>query len=137
MLDEFQWVTVAQPLYVARTGMARFQAAATGRPSSTFDDLGDVVEAARSGLDTFCQPHRVYAIGVSTADRGKSANSYGPMYLTGGYVLADWGRNDDEVLMTDDDPARLKQKVRDWVTGHRDRANARLARMPDPDAGRS
>ena len=118
---EYEWVPVAQPLFVVRTGMERVML----RDRTTEDDWLDTKESAEGGLKHFCVPTRVYAIGVATEDRGPHVR----VYLAGSYVLTDFGGKDDEVLMTGDDAVALEAKAREWVTEHLTRAKKSLAAM--------
>jgi hypothetical protein len=119
----FTWVSVAQPLYVARTGVAR--ADLGSKPSKTEDAWHDTLEAAQSGLDTFCKPERVYALGLNEA----AGHDYGPAYLTASGVYHDTGAKDSEVYMTGDDPATTEALAREWVSGWVQRAQTRLSEL--------
>ncbi|WP_018788543.1 hypothetical protein [Micromonospora sp. CNB394] len=122
-MAEFTWVSVAQPLYVARTGMER--SLLRRGPNKTEREWQDTLESAESGLDTFCRPERVYGLGMID-DAGEDAR---PAYLTASGIYHDTGRSDSEVYVTGDDPARTEADARKWVSDWLERAKTRVSNL--------
>ncbi|PZG02856.1 hypothetical protein [Micromonospora deserti] len=120
-MTKFIWVSVAQPLYVARTGMER--SLLGGGPNKTEEEWQDTLESAQSGLDHFCRPERVYGLGTSD-DAGEDAR---PAYLTASGIYHDTGRKDSEVYVTGDDPATAEADARKWVSNWLERAKTRVS----------
>ncbi|MFI6163960.1 hypothetical protein ACIA59_28915 [Micromonospora haikouensis] len=122
-MPKFVWVSVAQPLYVARTGMER---SLLGRgPNKTEREWQDTLESAESGLDTFCRPERVYGLGMSD-DAGEDAR---PAYLTASGIYHDTGCKDSEVYVTGEDPATTETDARKWVSNWLERAKTRVSNL--------
>jgi hypothetical protein len=131
-MTAFTWVSVGQPLYVARTGMARSEL--RSGPTKTADDWQDTLESAESGLETFCKPERVYGLGVNDAVGGLGINDAvgrqaSPAYLTASGILYDNGQGDSEVYVTGDAAATTEADARKWVSGWVERAKARLSEL--------
>ena len=119
----FTWISVAQPLYVARTGMERAELGSG--PDKSADAWQETLESAESGLEAFCKPERVYALGMN-ATAGHDAK---PAYLTASGIYHDAGRNDSEVYVTGDAPDTVEADARKWVSGWVERARTRLSQL--------
>jgi hypothetical protein len=127
-MEDLHWIPVAQPLFIARTGIVReqFKSALGGaRTAMTEDDWLELRDAAESGLELFCKPIRVYALGL---DLGLG-DDVRPVYLTADGVYRDYGRKNEEVLFTGETPESLVKKIRTWVTAWRDKAVTALSKM--------
>lgn len=122
MLD-FTWITVAQPLFIARTGMNRILLGQ--RPGKTEDEWQETLEAAESGIEAFCRPERVYAIGLHPSGSCQAK----PAYLTAGGIYHDDGGQEAEVYMTADTAEGAQEEALRWVTDWMDRAKRRLAEL--------
>ncbi|MEU1358724.1 hypothetical protein ABZ356_02660 [Micromonospora zamorensis] len=122
-MTAFTWVSVAQPLYIARTGMVR--AELSRKADKTANAWHETLESAESGLDTFCKPERVYALGLNDiAGHGTS-----PAYLTASGIYHDTGQADSEVYVKGDAPDTAESDARKWVSGWVERAKERLKEL--------
>ncbi|GAA2709976.1 hypothetical protein ACFY2R_03300 [Micromonospora olivasterospora] len=122
-MTAFTWVSVAQPLYVARTGMARAELSREG--DKTAEAWHETLESAESGLETFCKPERVYALGLNDI----AGPHTGPAYLTASGIHHDTLQADSEVYVKGDDPATTEADARKWVSGWVERAKKRLKEL--------
>lgn len=98
------------------------------KPGKTEDAWVETLEAAQSGLEAFCKPERVYALGLND----QAGHNAWPAYLTAYGAYHDAGRNDDEIYIKGDDPAVVETEARKWVSDWQDRAKKHLS---EEDAG--
>jgi hypothetical protein len=124
-MNEFSWVTVGQPLFVARTGMVRgLLGQGRGKTRSGWEET---LDAATAALEDFCRPERVYALGVNdeTASRAR------PAYLVAHTVYYDNGwAGESEVYFTADTAEGARDAAQAWVSGWIARAQPHV---PDDD----